>query len=114
MYRSLAARNPRDHLPQLLHRGGAAYETRTADVGGRGVDLSTITEADRTAHELAQNSQIEWLRDEIKRAQLERADGGFNIAVRGDHGDGQRGAVLLDPGDQVETVPIRKSHVGQA
>ena len=31
-----------------------------------------------------------------------------------DDGDGQRGAVFLYPGDEIETVTIRKSHVCQA
>ena len=70
-------------------------------------------ESDGAAHELAQHAQIERLGDEIEGAQLERAHGGFNIAVRRDDGDRQVGAVLLDPGDEIEAVAVGKAHVGE-
>jgi len=44
--------------------------------------FGAIAQADGTTDELAQYAQVERLGDEIKRAQLERAHRGFNIAVR--------------------------------
>ena len=71
-------------------------------------------ELDGAAHQLAQHAQIERLGDEIEGAELERAHRGLDIAVRRDDGDGHVGAVLLDPGHEVEAVAVGQAHVGQA
>ena len=63
--------------------------------------------------ELAQGGEVERLGDEVERAELERADGGLDVAVRRDHGHRDPGAVRLDPLDELEPVAVGQPHVGQ-
>src|SRR6185437_9525828 len=113
MHRGLAARDTPDHLAQLLHDRRTAQQSRAAQRGGR-LLVDGGAKLDRTPDELAQYSKVEWLRDEVERAQFQRPHRGFDIAVRGDYGDRDVGAVFLDPGNQIESIAIRQPHVREA
>jgi hypothetical protein len=113
----LAACDFRDHLPQLLHRlrlaeqlEGSGRDHRLRHVVRLAV---VITQLQRRCDQLAQRREIERLRDEIERAELERPHGRFDVAVRRDHGDGNAGPVMLDPLHDAEAVAVRQPHVGE-
>ena len=112
--RGLAARHTPDHLAQLLHDGGAAQQSRAAQRGGR-LLVDGGAELDRAPDELAQHAKVQRLRDEIERTELQSArtaDSTLPCAVI--TATGTVGAVLLNPGDQIEPVAIRQPHVGEA
>ena len=73
-----------------------------------------LRELERGGDDAAQDAEVERLRDEIERAELQRAHRGLDVAVRGDDGAGHAGAVRRHPFEQVEAVAVRQAHVGQA
>jgi len=86
---------------------------RTAERTG-GVFDRCGTELDGAVHEFAQHPEVKRLRHEIEGAELQRPHRRFDVAVRGDHRDRQGGAVLLDPGHQVESITVGQTHVREA
>ena len=73
-----------------------------------------LRELERRGDDAAQDAEIERLGDEIEGAELERAHRGFDVAVRGDDGAGNAGAVRAHPLEQIEAVAIGQPHVGEA
>jgi hypothetical protein len=49
----------------------------------------------------------------FERAELQGAYGGFHVTVSRNDRDGEVGAVLLDPGDEIETIAVGQTHVGE-
>ena len=81
--RRLAARDLGDHLAQLLHRRRMADQRVRRPLR---VSLAlSLAELQRARSQLAQVVEVERLGDEIERAELERAHGGLDVAVRRDH-----------------------------
>ncbi len=109
VHRRLAARDARDHLSHLLHDRGTAEQTRTPQ--RRSGFLDGGAEPDGAAHELAQYAQVQGLGNEIECAELQRAHGCLDVAMRRDHRHRQSGAVLLDPAHELEPIPVRQAHV---
>jgi hypothetical protein len=107
----LAARDPLDHLAQLLHRARAAEQL---DLRQLQRALAGSAELERRLDQLAQCRDVERLGDEIERAELERAHRGFDVAVRGDHRDRRMRFVGLDPLHDVQAIAVRQPHVGEA
>ena len=60
------------------------------------------------------DAEIERLRNEIERAELEGAHRGFDIAMRGDHGARNARAVRPHPFEQIESITVGQPHVRQA
>ncbi len=112
VHRSLAAGDPRDHVPQLLHDGGASEQARTLQGCGRAL-AGPSAQLDRAAHQLAQHAQVEGFGNKIEGAELQGAHRGLDIAMGGDDCDRHGGAVFLDPGDQVQPVAVGQAHVGE-
>ena len=109
----LAARDLRDHLRARCSIGGRlADEQRSAAAplasGDRALELQ------RCGDELAQIVEIERLRDEIECAELERAHGRLDVAVRRDHGHRGPRSFALNPLDELEPVAVGQAHVGEA
>ena len=73
-----------------------------------------VSEAQRRAHQLAQDLEIDRLGNEIKGSRLQRLDRGFHVTVRGDDGGGYVGVVLLDVAYQVDAVAVRQAHIRKA
>ena len=73
-----------------------------------------LRQLQRRGDDAAQDAEIQRLRDEIERAELERAHRGLDVAVRGDHGAGNAGAVRAHPLEQIEAVAVGQPHVGEA
>ena len=113
VHRCLAAGDAPDHLAQLLHDRRAAEQSRRRQCR-RGVPSATRGKLDRAADELAQHAEVERLGYEIEGAELQCAHRRLDIAVCRDHRHRHVGAVFLDPGHEVEPVPIGQAHVGQA
>ena len=107
---SLAPRDLGDHRAHALERRRLADET----VGRGAARNGGAFELQGRRHELAQIVQVERLRHEVERAELQRADGRFDAAVRRDHGDRRAGHLALNPLDELEPVAIGKPHVGEA
>ena len=66
-----------------------------------------LADAQRRAHDIAQVVDIQRFGNEIKGAGLERDNGGFHVAVCGDHGTGQLRMLFLDIADQVDAIAVR-------
>ena len=66
------------------------------------------------ATSLRRSGEIQRLGDEVKCTELERAHGGFHVAVRGDHGDRHARRILLNPFHQIQPVAVRQPHVREA
>ncbi len=113
VHRCLAARHARDHLAQLSHRLRVADEPRAGHARGER-PVGPRAQANGAADQLAQNAEIERLGHEVECAELERAHGGLDVAVCGDHRNGHLRVVFLDPANEVEPVTIRQAHVGEA
>ncbi len=63
---------------------------------------------------LRRSFEIERFRDEVECAELQRANGRFDAAVRRDHGDRSAGHLALNPLDELEPVAVGQTHVGEA
>ena len=89
---SLALRQQRHLMGELLHRGGAAE--RVEPRPGRGLSeqrLVHAAEAHLVGHARGRRREVrhvDRLGEEILRAELHRADGGGNVAVAGEQNDG--------------------------
>ena len=97
-------------LPQLLHGLRVAEQPEGGGPRGR---LGRPIELQRRGDQLAQRAEVDGLRDEVERAELERPHRRLDVAVRGDHGHRHAGAVRLDPLDEVEPVAVGQPHVGE-
>lgn len=97
-----------DGLAQLVHAGRAAGQ----DARGRRQLLELLHLAleprglQRAGRDQDQPVRLERLLDEVIGAALDRRDGGFDVAVAGDHHDRQIGIVLLDLLEQLQAVEL--------
>ena len=111
VHRRLAARDLA-RPSRARARSAAIWPTRPSVAALRGTRGAFELQGRR--HELAQVVEVERLRDEVERAGLQRADGRFDAAVRGDHRDRRAGHLALNPLDELEPVAVGQAHVGQA
>ena len=66
------------------------------------------------ATSLRKPGKIQRLGNEVKCAKFERANGGFHVAVGGDHGDGHARRIIAASIHEIQAVAIGQLHVGQA
>ena len=108
---SLAARDAADHFAHVLHGEGRSQQAGSEDAG---VAVEAPRHLDRGRHQLSQSSQIERLRYEVERAELQRTNRSLHIAMCSDDGNRDAGRVLLHPLDQIQAVAVRKLHIREA
>ena len=70
-------------------------------------------ELDGSRDQFAQHAQIQRLGNKIECAELQRAHGGLDIAVRGNYGDRGFRVPLLYVRDQIQSIAVRQSHIGE-
>jgi hypothetical protein len=75
--------------------------------------LAGVAEAQRGGDQPAQRAEVDRLRDEVERAELERPHRRLDVAVRRDHRHRHARAVRLYPLDEVEPVAVGQAHVGE-
>ncbi len=107
MHRRLRARNLVDHVPQFAHGYRVAKQLRSFSPAAA-INLQCVFD------NVSEVIQIQWLRDEIKGAKLERLHCGFNVAVSGDHCDRNIRRIHLHPLNEFEPVTVREAHIRQA
>ncbi len=112
MYRGLTARDLGNGVAELLHGLRLSEEPGSIDRRRRVTIAGGYP--DRGTDQLAQPHKIQGLGDKVERAELQRAHRGFDVPVSRDHGNRHRWSVGLNPFNQVQTVAIGKTHVGQA
>ena len=107
--RCLAACELGDQCPGVVHLRRIADQRQARAASG-----PAFGKAQRRAGQVAQGLQVDRLGDEVEGARFERIDGGFHVAVGGDHRGRQIGMVGLDVAHQVDAVAVGQAHVGQA
>ena len=96
----------------LLHRGRGSQQLSLADFGhrrrDRPRDRSTLQ---RASHDAGGMIQIEGLGHVLERAQLDGADGGWQVSEGRHHDDGNRSVALPKLFQDRQAVDIRQTHV---
>ena len=101
--------NPFDDAAQIVDRGGRANKlVDRPRTGAQVADLALEARSlERPVRDEDQTVRFERFFDEIISAELDRRHGGFDVAVAGNHDDGNVGMLLLDNLQQLQAVQPR-------
>ena len=105
---SLRASDLSDLDTQVFDRSG------TADQCGFGLIGEGVVGFEGMGHEFPQFFQRQGFGHKVEGAQFERLNRALNTAVSRDHGNRYFWMVILHMLNERQTIPVRKSHVGQA
>ena len=97
-----------DHVAKLIDGRRAADEacrlgSELLELPHLALEARVLQRAVRDQHEAV---GLERLLDEVVSAALDRGDGGFDVAVAGDHHDRQLGMLLLDIVEQLQPIEL--------
>ena len=109
VHRRLVAGDFADQRAGRAHHGGLAEQQR-----GRRRAVAGLFEPQRGLHHALQLRDFDRLGHIVERAVLQRLDGGFQIAVGGNHGNRRVGVVRLHVPDDLHAAAVGQSEVGQA
>ncbi len=112
--RRLAARDLADGGAQYVHGRRSAEQACCLFGGGAGRRALAVVEFQRVLDQATQYRDVHRLADEVEGTGLQRFHSQVHAAERGDHRHRRARVVLGDLADQLDTVAIRKPHVGDA